>query len=116
MSDTQITPGASKVPSGDFVCQPERTLASVASTLGLVALLSLGWAVQYSLVAPTVWLWHLTVAVVAFASRSAGHIILLFIPVVGWIWLAYLLLREHPERAPKDRGYLRPWGMGLLSR
>lgn len=69
------------------------------------------WLLQYTLVVPTVWVWRYLV-VPAFKVGFIG-IVLLCIPIVGWVLLAVLIFRR---KAPVNRShaYLKPWGAALL--
>jgi hypothetical protein len=85
-----------------------------AKTAVVCALVSL-WAFQYMVWVPVVWACRMAKAIVVFALGSTGHIMLLCLPIFGWFWLAYLLIRQHPERVYADDGYLRPWFASVLA-
>lgn len=94
---------------------PAQTALHLTTKTAIIGALISVWAIQYLLWVPTVWTCRMSVAIIGFALCSTGHMILLFIPIFGWFWLAYLLIRDHPDRARGDRGYLRPWFRSALA-
>jgi len=77
--------------------------------LWLIALIP-GWILQYTLVVPSVWTWRYFI-VPAFKLGGIG-ILLICIPIVGWIVLAVMILRRN--KPVRDNRYLTPWGKNLL--
>lgn len=94
------------------------TTAPATATAAHVALqvlrwtgLALAWAVQYTIAVPCILLWRLTLA--AFKVGFVG-VLLLCLPVIGWIILALWLMLRHPApatAAPSRRSMWRPWGI-----
>lgn len=79
------------------------TLRDAATWIGLV----LAWSVQYTTWVPLVWAWRLT----AFALRAGLlGVMLLCVPIVGWVVLAVMLLRRPSAERARSNEYLRPWG------
>lgn len=86
------------------------------------------WTLQYGFVVPVVWVWR---AIVVPAFKVGGFlIVLVFVPVVGWIVILLVLLVRRPQQVvvlqadgsttslpSKSRWsiYLSPWGATLLS-
>lgn len=68
------------------------------------------WLLQYLLIVPLVWIW-LALIVPAFKIGVVG-VILLCVPIIGWIILAVLILRRPQPR--RERTYWRPWGASLI--
>lgn len=79
------------------------------SALWLIALIP-AWMLQYLIVVPAVWVWRYFI-VPAFKIGGVG-VLLLFIPVIGWIVLAVMILRRPAQ--PRSNAYLTPWGATLL--
>jgi len=63
------------------------------------------WAVQYLLWVPLVITWH---AIVFGTGLGLVGLLLIVIPVVGWIVLIFLLLGRGHQ--PWLADLLRPWG------
>ena len=79
----------------------------VTKTITLLGLLAL-WTIQYAAWVPSVWIVKTIVALAKFATHSAGYIVLLILFPIGWIVLAILMTRNHPQ-THTDRTYLHPW-------
>ena len=88
---------------------PTQTLTKV---LAWTALLIFIWPTQYLMVVPIVYLWRWTVAIIT-GSLKYGllGIMLLCIPIVGWVVLAYLVFfkRRSPEPPAERLDVLTPW-------
>lgn len=70
-------------------------------TLLILAALLLLWPVQYLLVVPLVWLWKI--------SKILGlGMLLVFVPVIGWIILALKIARIM-RGTDEPATYARPW-------
>ena len=83
------------------------------------------WPVQYLIVVPALLLW----AVVRFALKlGLIGILLLFLPIIGWIILAAWLLFRQPDHGaelvelerrrqgiPPPRSVFAPWKLGALA-
>ena len=88
------------------------TLDTVKRVAAWAALISLVWPTQYLLVVPCVYLWRWTVALLAGALKlGVLGLILLCVPIIGWVLLAYLLFFRKGEPAPKRPSVLTPWGL-----
>lgn len=100
--------------------------ARVARVAGAVTVLSMVWAVQYVAVVPVVYTWRACVwLVTAGLKLGVLGVLLLCLPIVGWILLAILLVMRHQHaqtmaamghgRGARARAnVLRPWGLQYL--
>lgn len=77
-------------------------LGRIAIWTALIAL----WTVQYTVVAPMIWLVKVAVGI------GVVGLVLLFVPVVGWIILLIVVMLR-PRRTP-DRSIWRPWFLDLV--
>ena len=61
------------------------------------------WFLQYPLYVPAVLLWRVFVTIVRFALMvGLWGILLLFLPIIGWVILLILLLMRRDDRRYKD--------------
>lgn len=92
--------------------------------LAWLAVAIAAWVVQYFIVVPLYVIWRLVA--IAFSFGLVG-ILLLFVPIFGWIilglwWLKRRSDKRHDEvmrtirgdAAPKKRSILRPWFIDRL--
>lgn len=94
-----------------------------ASTTPHLAVAIPAWTVQYAVWVPVVLaarlvLW-LVRTVLAIAKYSIGAVVLLFIPIVGWIILVIWIMGRHDERMiallveqakpEQKRSVFKPW-------
>lgn len=76
---------------------------AIAATYALALALTL-WPIQYALWLPVRYLTLITVAVVRFAVKlGAVGVLLLLLPVVGWIILAVWLVIRHQNALAERR-------------
>lgn len=68
--------------------------------------LAVAWAFQYGFAVWMVYVWR----VFRFAGEISGGIVLVCIPVIGWIILIVLLVKHNPERLPA-KSVWTPWGL-----
>lgn len=78
-------------------------------TVGILKWTALGisWTFQYMLWIPMVLVWWLAKGAVKFGVLG---LVLVLIPVLGWIILAWLIFRHKPESVAK-RSIWKPWGI-----
>lgn len=61
------------------------------------------WILQYVIYVPIVLLWRVFVAIVRFAlTIGLWGILLLFLPIIGWVILLLWLLLRRDDRRYKD--------------
>lgn len=85
----------------------------IAGKALLFLALAVAWLIQYVLYVPMVWTWRAVKA--AFKIGGLG-VLLVFIPIIGWIILAVKVYALTKDGRQVDRRYLHPWGVSLLSR
>lgn len=86
------------------------TLAVVKRVALWAALVIIVWPLQYLIVVPAVYLWRWAVALVKGALKyGLLGVLLLCIPLIGWIVLVYLVFFQKREPAPPRTNVLRPY-------
>lgn len=76
--------------------------------------LTIVWSIQYTVVVPTIWLYRVLSGALAVGALG---VLLVCLPVIGWVILAVLLMgtpTPSQRERRRSRRYLRPWGLSLL--
>ena len=60
------------------------------------------WPIQYLAWVPVVWCWRVT-------KILGVGVLLILVPIVGWVMIALRVARAFRADGPDARAYLRPW-------